>query len=124
MKTEKEKREAAHWRETFALWSGILGGPILWSLQFGINYALAAHVSRTGKASAVHLISLCFFVLALGFVFLSLQNIRRADPNDPDEIVPPRIRFMGKLGLWTSLLFALVILAQAIPQFIIRPGSD
>jgi hypothetical protein len=124
MTIEREPMEPAHARETFALWTGVLGGPILWFIQFVINYWLAPHASASRRTLPIHIVSFCFFVLSLGIVFLAARNIRRADLNHPDEVVPARIHFMGRLGFWIALLFALLIAAQAIPSFIIRPGSD
>ena len=44
---------------------------------------------------------------------------------DMQVLTPPdieaRAQFMGTLGMWTSGLFVLVILAQAVPTFVLHP---
>ena len=113
--------------EVWGLWLGVLGPPLLCLAHLEVTYALVPKICPTGNIKLLRITSLCFLVLVLLSGFPSWRHARsraRADESALADPVAARIQFMSQLGLWTMALFALVIIGQAIPTFIIDPCQD
>jgi hypothetical protein len=118
--TEEEPRR----RSTFAEWFGVLAGAIAWAMQLQANYALVLKACADGSKLWLYVSSAVFLLLALAALFVSrriVANERGNGPSDTDERAAHRALFMGKLGTLTSLLFAFVIIAQALPVLFFNP---
>jgi hypothetical protein len=109
------------WLSPLPLWSGILAGPVAWAVDLTASYALVKWVCATRGYGVLHAIT----VLALAVVgggavlsWLALQQTRADVPTDGGR-PRQRARFMAVLGLATSALFALQILAGAVPRWVI-----
>jgi hypothetical protein len=105
-------------RIELALWTGMLAPPIAWLIQFQILYSnvLPSCVSNT-KVGLFSTTAICFLI-ALASGALAWRELRRNPA--PDELVKSR-RFMSYVGLMTSGLFALVIIAQTIAVIVVDP---
>ena len=104
-----------------ALWIGVLAGPIIWLTQFEINFILAPLACAFGWKWVVLLIMLVS-VLAIGWAgLLSWRVWSAAGKQWPeDEAVEiSRVRLMAVGGVILSAGFAMVVIAQSIPTFIL-----
>ena len=109
------------WLSPLPLWTGILAGPIAWSLNHLTNYALAQWSCSHQRASVLFSVSLSAFVVTvLGGVVASIA-LRHTPADAPTDGGRPRqrARFMALLGLAISAFFALTILAYAIPPWVL-----
>jgi hypothetical protein len=113
-------------RGKLSLWTGVLGGAVVWALQLQVGYALSGfsheHPWLTG---AHHAVSATAVVAAAGATLLALRDWRRlggGEPRGSEEGVPGRSRFLAALGVVTSGLFTVVILAQWVPTFFLDPA--
>jgi hypothetical protein len=109
------------WLRPLPLWSGILAGPMAWAIDLTASYALVKWVCATRDYAVLHAITIgALAIVAVGAAisWLALQESRAAVPTDGGE---PRQRahFMAVLGLTVSALFALQIVAGAIPRWIL-----
>jgi hypothetical protein len=109
------------WLSPLPLWTGILAGPAAWACDLGVSYALVKWTCSTQR----QLLLLAISPMALGVVtagaavsWLALRQTpaqSAPDGGDPRE----RARFMAILGLASNALFALAILAGAIPRWVL-----
>lgn len=108
-------------RSSLLLWSGIFAGPLAWALDLGLSYALVQWTCTSGRESVLHLITLAAFVItASGGVmsWLALSRTAGTEPTDGGG-APHRARFMALFGLASSALFALTIVAGAVPRWVL-----
>ena len=115
----------AHIRGKFLLWTGVLGGPIIWSLQLLAGYAVSRFSSEHRWLTGVHHgVSVAAIVAAAACALVALREWRRigaGEPRGSEPGIPGRSRFMAALGVVTSAYFAVVILAQWLPVFFLSP---
>src|SRR5438067_11651784 len=113
MSNENKKR-----RIEFALWTAMLAPPIAWLIHFQIIYAnvLPSCVMHT-RVGLITSSILCL-VIATGSGVLAWLGLNRNPA--PDELIKSR-RFMSRLGLMTSAMFSLVVIAQAIAIIVFSP---
>jgi hypothetical protein len=107
-----------------ALWIGVLGPPGIWGLQFEINYAMVPRLCRMNAHWLMHLCSAAGLVLAAvatGFAWREFQRLRQEEPEAHGDQWAAWPRFMAVLGLMVGTMFCLLIIAQAIPGFLINP---
>jgi hypothetical protein len=107
-----------------SLWAGVIGAPLVWAADLQVRYAIVPWVCRTGHHGALHALSVLFLAMAAAAVFLCWRDWRAAGtvvPAGADDGVVTRVRFLAALGLLTSTLFFVVIVAEALPNFFIDP---
>jgi hypothetical protein len=105
-------------------WLGILIGPVAWLIQFQINYALVHVECRHHTKLALHIVSVFFLLAVIGAGVVSKNYFRKTEAetsSSSSEAFSARRHFMAALGITTSALFALLIIAQAIASFILDP---
>lgn len=104
------------------LWTGALAGPIAWLLNLGLSYLLTDWSCNTGHEIVIHLVNLVALLVALAGAALAWSIWEGAAPSGPTGAPPPigRVRFMALSGMILSLLFALAIIAQGVPPFILN----
>jgi len=110
-----------------ALWTGVLAGPTAWLIQFQTRYSLVEWICSSRQTWASHLVWIGFLLLSLGGGLLSWRNWVRAGREWPSDLVSaPRgtESLLSVLGMMTSAMFSLVIIAQAIPTFMINPCQE
>jgi hypothetical protein len=112
-------------RGTLSLWAGVLGAPAVWALQLNVGYALVPYVCRHYERHyLLHLASVVFILLALacGWIcYREWDKVGRKWPSDTVGGAIGRVQFLATLGVLSSALFSLVIVAQALASFFIDP---
>jgi len=121
-----------------ALWFGLFGAPVVWSLQLMANYALVAHgcfparVPRStplfgGLWTVALLVSVAAFVVSLAAFlvarrsWLSTHEEHHGGREALLEVGEGRTRFMAYAGMLVSALFVLGVVMNTIPLFILSP---
>lgn len=109
------------WLTPLPLWTGILAGPIVWAIDLLASYAIVKWVCRTDNHAALNLISfasLAVVLAAAAISYMALTSTRHDVPTDGGR-PRQRARFMAMLGLVSCALFALQIIAGAIPHWVL-----
>ena len=109
------------WLSPLPLWTGILAGPVAWALDLGVSYALVKWSCSSERGLALHLITLLALALVAagaGVSWFALQGVTDIEPTDGGE-PRQRAKFMAILGLGSSALFALTMIAGAIPRWVL-----
>ena len=102
-------------RSSVALWFSIFAGPVALIINFQLRYGLLPYACETGRRWMLTAISIPLLLVALTG---ALAGWRGLGAHDGDAM---RIRFMALSGLALSLIFALTIVAMAIPDFYFHP---
>ena len=106
------------WLTPLPLWTGILAGPIAWAFDLTASYAFVKWVCHTGTYGVLSLITAASLAVVGVAAAISWTALRRTVQDVPTDGGRPRqrARFMAVLGLASCALFALQILAGAIPH--------
>jgi hypothetical protein len=106
---------------TFALWTGILAGPVAWLVSFEINFALAPWACVNQQKILLYIVSLIAFIISAASGILAWSEWKQLGSEWPGEGggAVPRGRIMAIGGMLMSALFCLVILAQAVPALML-----
>jgi hypothetical protein len=109
------------WPSPLPLWTGILAGPAAWALDLCVSYALVKWTCSSQRTLLMHLISPGCLALVLGGAAVSWWALGRTSGHTATSGGDPqaRARFMAILGLTSSALFALTIVAGAIPRWVL-----
>jgi hypothetical protein len=103
------------------LWAGILTGPIAWAGDLLVRYALVHWSCGTQQTAVLNLMSVVALVVVGGGGVVAWRAFLQTPPRAPTDGDRPidRARFMAMLGILTAGLFALVVVAGAIPQWVL-----
>jgi hypothetical protein len=113
-------------RGVAALWTGVLGPPVAWTLQFLVMYPVSSLSCVPQYRSQHPILFTATTVAALATTvvcaFLAWDALQHAPEGSTIEGGKPwdRGRFMALLGLLSSALFAAVIVATALPPWMLR----
>ena len=109
------------WLSPLPLWTGILAGPIAFACNLTATYALVKWTCADHREGVLHLVSFLALLVVFGATVISWLAWQRSSGNVPTDGGSPhsRARFMAMLGLASSALFALAIVAGAFPQWVI-----
>lgn len=115
----KENRPA---RSDVLLWIPVLAGPIAWALTEQLSYMLTPTACWTRSHWILYLVPLCTLAIVLGCAFFAHGRWKRqpegsTERGDPRE---SRARFLALAGFWLCVSFAVVILAEAVPNLVLR----
>jgi hypothetical protein len=103
------------------LWAGVLVGPVAALGQQEVNYALVLWACANSRTLPLHIVSfLALFVTVVAGILVYRHWTRLRAPEDSGGPVA-RGRFMAAVGLLTSLLMSLVIIAQWLSIIIHGP---
>ena len=105
------------------LWMSFFAGPIAWTLNQGIGYAVLKPVCRSADVSVLWLIGVFTFVLAcLGAWIAALCLLAlREGATDAGGRVVDRSYFVAIVAIGMNSLIALLIVTSAIPQLLLSP---
>jgi hypothetical protein len=105
------------------LWFAMLAGPVAWFTGLNLNYSLVRLACAKGSLVSLHLVSALTLALAVSGGVVAWREWRRVGGGWPGEGGDPRARsrFMAVIGLMSSALFSVVILAQWVAQLILNP---
>jgi hypothetical protein len=109
------------WLTPLPLWTGILAGPIAWALDLLASYALVKWVCLSRGYVALHGVMLLALAIVAGGALVSWRALRQTQTHRKTDGGRPRerARFMAVLGLTLCALFALQIVAGAIPTWVL-----
>ena len=111
-------------RGTVPLWSGVLGAPLIWAVQFQLSYMLVPWTCTHRNFWLLPLIHIVAFILDALCGLLSWQTWRRVGvtmSRSREVEFTARQKFLASLGLMNSALFCLVILAHLASSFFLDP---
>jgi hypothetical protein len=99
------------------LWTGLAIAPFVWLLSLEANFALAPLACSHHEKGMLYLVSAIAFILALLGAGLSWRQYSMLrEPAARQIPALTRKQSMAIAGVGLSALFALVILAQSIPN--------
>jgi hypothetical protein len=109
------------WLTPLPLWAGILAGPVAWAFDLTTSYALVKWVCASDSYGVLHAITVVAFAIVCAGAALSWLALRQTAGDLPTDGGQPRqrARFMALLGLTSSALFAMQILAGAVPNWVL-----
>jgi hypothetical protein len=109
-------------RELRALWTGLLLAPTAFLLNLEVAYALVPTACSSSRL-LVHVVHAVCLLLAAFSALTAWRMWSLTGETWPGGAGGrlARSRFMAGLGLFLSLLFVLVIVAQWIPSFVLNP---
>jgi hypothetical protein len=109
------------WLTPLPLWTGILAGPIAWAFDLTVSYASVKWACHTRSTGVLILIAIASLAVVAGGAALSWTALMRTSSDVPTDGGDPRqrARFMAVLGLASCALFALQIVAGAIPPWVL-----
>jgi hypothetical protein len=101
---------------------GVIIGPLAFGADLLLSYMLVPHTCSTGHFYVLHAISIVCFVIVLGGAWMSWMQYQNArEGNDSGGSPLDRSHFLGLLGFASSVFFAVVIIANAVPRWILSP---
>lgn len=102
---------------------GVLGPAIAWALHIGLVYPLVLLACELGTNAPLYVVTAATALLSLAFGFSSWRALRRLPPPEQghDEPMLSQARFLARTGVWSSVLFLVVILAESVPIVIEHP---
>ena len=117
---EQDIREGATPR---LVWWSLVAGFAAWGIDLALSYILEQHTCSTGHHYVLHLISIVCVLIALSGFVLGYQDFKKFPPetNDHGGRRYDRAHFQALLGMAFSLAFTVVIIAGAIPRWILSP---
>ena len=109
------------WLAPLPLWTGILAGPIAWAFDLTASYASVKWVCHTRTYGILPLITLASLAVVGVAAVISWKALRCTADDVPTDGGRPRqrARFMAVLGMASCALFALQIIAGAIPHWVL-----
>jgi hypothetical protein len=106
-------------RRLAALWAGILIAPAACAANLELSYLLVHPACLRNDMTPLHVVQIVCLAAALGGGLIAWRALRREQTGEAGER-RDRSKFLAGLGVWTSALFALVIVAQAAPSFVLH----
>ena len=108
----------------FELVAGVLLGPIAWMLDEGLSYSLEQHSCSTGHFYILYVISVVSLLIALGGVAIAWRQLSLVGTGSEEGgSIRDRSWWMARLGIALGIGFAVVIIALAVPKFLLSPCS-
>ena len=118
------RREARSHGDRMVLWLSVLTGLTAWVAALALDWILSPSAVHHDSALRLLIVNVVAAVIALGAAVLSWQRWRSPAHDDPTGTTATREtdRFMAELGLGSSLLFLVFIIAQSAAIFFVGPG--
>jgi hypothetical protein len=110
-----------------ALWAGVMAGPMAWAADLVVGYALVPWTCAHQNQVPLHAVSLAaLLVIAAGtwtsWRALNITSERSVTSSgsgvlDGGALVIERAQFLAALGLASSALFTIVVIATEVPRW-------
>ncbi len=106
-----------------ALWTSVLGGPLVFLLNLEVAYVMTDWTCNTGNGWALHVVHLVSLALAAAMGLLGLRLWRRVGDETPGSAggAAARSRLLAAVGVLGGALFAVCVLAQWLPVVVLGP---
>ena len=106
-----------------ALWTLIVAGPIIVAMQMQANFVLVRQACSAQRNFALYAVIILAMLLTIATALVGMSLWRRAGTAWPTEAInlANRIRFITALGILSSAMSFLVILAQGIATVVFDP---
>ena len=107
----------------WGIWWGLIAGFLAWGLDLGFSYVLQRTSCYTGHESVLHAITAVCLLMALSGFAAGFSEFRHfsGDSSEEGGRRLDRAHFQAILAIMFSLGFALVVLAGAVPRWILNP---
>jgi hypothetical protein len=107
-------------RRDVLLWLAVLAGPFAWAVDELTSYSLAPTACDAGTKWMLHLVFLVTLLVSLGGALLA-RSVGRGLPEGSSEegSRDSRARFMALAGTVMGVVFALVIVAEEVPNWVV-----
>lgn len=105
------------------IWCAMFAGPFAWACDLGFSYVLEQHACSTGHHYVLHLITVVCALIALAGFAAGFAAYKRVPAEAEDHGMRPmdRTHFQTLFGMIFSLAFMVVIVAEAVPRWILHP---
>jgi len=99
-----------------ALWMLIVAGPVIVAIEMEINFILVRQACSAQRSIALYAVVLVAMLLTIATILVAVSLWRRAGAIWPTEApdLANRIRFISALGVLSSALSLLLIVAHGI----------
>ena len=114
-------QDERHDQDRTWLWFAVFVGPLAWSADFGISYALTGRACSVQSAALLLLFSAVAFAVTLWGLVTAVRAIRELPQTADAGIRADPTRFMALSGIDLSGGFLLAIVAAAIPRLMVHP---
>ena len=103
----------------------MLTPPVAWLTHLSLSYALVPSFCLSGDKTPLHLATISFLgIVALAGIYSrSATKKLGSGPTDGPDSTITRMRFMALAGVVFAITFAILILANEVPNLILR-GCD
>ena len=98
------------------LWMLVIVGPAIVAIEMQANFVLVRHACSAQRNVALYAVVIVAMLLTIATIWIAISLWRRAGIVWPTEAIDlaNRIRFITALGVLSSVMLFLVILAQGI----------
>ncbi|MGH9514208.1 MAG: hypothetical protein ACRD3P_00830 [Terriglobales bacterium] len=105
------------------IWWTMIAGPLAWAFDLGFSFVLTQHSCLTGHHYVLHVITVVCALIALAGLAAGLRGYAVLPRDAADEGGRPldRTHFQLLFGIAFSLAFTVVIIASAVPRWILSP---
>ena len=107
-------------KQDFVLWLCVLAGPVAWFLSMEANFALAPLAPKA--MLAFYLVSLAALLITAAAGYLAWARWRQMSRSKADVVATSGRRALAVSAFVLSAMFAVVIVAQSIPNLMLRSG--
>jgi len=119
---------SAEWSTSYSgiwtQWTGVLAGPIAWSVMLGLDYSLTKWSCGHSTAYVLQVIAVLALACTAAGAFAAWRTLMLVPATVSDAgpatsaapaVAMSRSKFMGLLGLTASALFGLLLVAESVP---------
>lgn len=106
-----------------ALWLLVVAAPVIVAIEMQANYVLVRQACSAQRNIALYTVTIVAIVLTVVTALIALKFWRGEGTSWPTEAtdLPSRIRFIAVLGMLSSGMSLLVIVAQGIATVLFDP---
>jgi hypothetical protein len=121
--TRTTRQDQKHATGLMLVWAGVLLPPIICAIQMETNYVLVRQACAAQRNLTLYIVTAVAMIVTIFSGVVSAATWKRFGSLWPTDAVDTttRVRFISVLGLMSSAISFLVILAQAIATFRFDP---
>ena len=105
------------------LWTLMVAGPIIVAIEMQTNFVLVRHACSAQRSLALYTVIVVAIILTIATVLIAVSHWRRAGTDWPTEAIDlaNRIRFITAVGILSSAISFLLIVAHGIATVLFDP---